>query len=483
VFKYLILNVTNYTWCLFVGESYTTGSRELDKLIGELPPRTMLLIAGHPGAGKTTLASQICYANALRGKKCLYITFYEDKDKLYRNMGRLGINLAEVESKGLLTYVKLPVSSTEGLLNAISDILAKGHYDVVVVDSINPALELLERIEAQRAILLNFFYQLTSLINGLLVTVAEVPLGKEYPDIGSMEFVPDAILYVKHRMTRGLLHRALEIRKLRGAPLAVVEVPFSIIGGGGFKAYIPPKPERVLSSREEALGMTISVVKELIGPLYKGDVLYVSYPPHARDPVVTIPLIDLAITNSVRVLFVSYKYSSDEVLEVLTMAVNKYLGLSLAEASELISKCFHLESINPASYAVSHLHALTVELVDDLRPSVVVFHGTEVFRAISDPQEYWGALINELTWFKNIGKLVVRYGSRVDPYWTRMNEAVSDAVIRLYYKRSDKQLTPLCSVWRRGRSPAVISLDGEVLRRIEEDLNKLANIARERIAQ
>jgi circadian clock protein KaiC len=84
---------------------FTTGIPGLDVLLGEIAAPYTLLIAGHPGAGKTTVATTICYANALRGRKCLYMSFYEDREKYYRFMKHLGIDLEAVEAKGL--YINL----------------------------------------------------------------------------------------------------------------------------------------------------------------------------------------------------------------------------------------------------------------------------------------------------------------------------------------------------------------------------------------
>ncbi|MEM2297511.1 MAG: ATPase domain-containing protein [Ignisphaera sp.] len=58
------------------------GIEALDKMISDaLRFPSLVVVAGHPGAGKTTLASSICYANALKNLKCLYLSFQEDKEK------------------------------------------------------------------------------------------------------------------------------------------------------------------------------------------------------------------------------------------------------------------------------------------------------------------------------------------------------------------------------------------------------------------
>jgi len=61
-------------------DGFIYGVEGLDKLLsGTLRPSTLTVISGHPGSGKTTLTSTICYANALKGRKCLYISFQEDR--------------------------------------------------------------------------------------------------------------------------------------------------------------------------------------------------------------------------------------------------------------------------------------------------------------------------------------------------------------------------------------------------------------------
>ncbi|MEM1816509.1 MAG: ATPase domain-containing protein, partial [Desulfurococcaceae archaeon] len=234
----------------FEEKTFTTGIESLDRLIGAIRAPYTILVAGHPGAGKTTLASTICYHNALKGRKCLYVTFYEDKDKLYSYMKKLGMPLSEVESKGLMRFLKLPaIHDVDSVVDVLNKNVIEG-FDLIVIDSITVLLEAVKDHTEKRAWLLNYFYQLPILVNGLLVLVSELPFGEERLGLGSIEFVVDAILILKHRVEDRLLLRLLEIRKARGAPIHVAEVPFTIAEGRGLLVYTQPVLEELPPGRE-----------------------------------------------------------------------------------------------------------------------------------------------------------------------------------------------------------------------------------------
>lgn len=464
-----------------MSKSYTTGSRDLDELLGGLQPHTLILIAGHPGSGKTTFASHICYSNTLDGGKCLYVTFYEDKEKLFRNMSKLGINLVEAEEKGLLRFIKLPVTTMEETLNVVSSLLTKDTYDIVVVDSINPILEVTQPREIQRAILLNFFYQLTNMIKGVLVIVAEVPLDKETPEYGTLEFTADIVIYLKHRIEHGLLSRIMEIRKVRGAQLIMNEVPFMIIEGEGIRVFIPPKPARLLTGKVRILNTSINVISKMIGTIKMGDIIHISYPPHGRSPLVIVPLIDLAVTNNAKVLFISFTYSPDELRDLITEILRKYFEIEPELSNKVINKYFYLVSYNPAAYSTSYLNGLLIELIEDIDPDIVAIHGSEVFSAISkDVREFWVLYKNLLIWLKNKGKLVLLYSSRINPYWTKLHESQSDAVARIYVKPGKEGLKYIFYAWIRGSDPKILILNEKDIVKYSPEAKILADLIRQR---
>lgn len=462
---------------------FTTGCKELDDLLGEIPEKYMLLIVGHPGAGKTTLASSICYANALKGYRCLYVSFYEDREKLFRNTAKLGIDLSRLEAANLVTFIKVPVMKPREVIDVVNEMIIKDGYRVVVIDSINPLIELYKEKE-QRALLLNFFYNLVNAINGLLVTVAETPWGKESLNLGSIEFVADAIIYLKHRVSHGLLVRVLEVRKSRGSPLNVVEIPFEIVERRGIVVYPPSKPEKPVTLVEEKL-KSRTIVEKMLGPVYRGDVITVSAPPNARTPMAFLPLIDIAVENDLKVLMISYKYSPTEMISVVRSALIKYMDLSNEEASWVVNKYIYVESVNPAAISIPRLAHFELRLVEEHKPSIVVFHACEIpWRLMKSVEEsaYWSQLVNQLIWLENQGIIVARFISRIDKHFVKVSEALSDLVVRIHYRALEGTLKPVWYVWRRGEEPKVIDFTNkEVVEKMTECLSKFKEILKEKM--
>ncbi|MEM4481157.1 MAG: ATPase domain-containing protein [Desulfurococcaceae archaeon] len=464
--------------------AFTTGNKELDRLIGPIHSKYMLLIVGHPGAGKTTLASSICYENAQRGYKCLYISFYEDKDKFYRNMDKLGIDLADIESRGLLTHVKLPVVKSAEVLGIVNELIVKDSYKVVVLDSINPVLELYRKRE-QRAILLNFFYNLIDAIDGLLVAISEISWGKETLNLGSIDFVADAIIYLKHRITRGLLVRVLELRKIRGSQLSTAEIPFDIVEKRGIIVYAPRRLERPRSEAVKAL-KTCMLLEDAIGAIYKGDIISVNYPPNARPSLVLLPLINFAVINDIKLLGISYRYSLEDTKAAVEAALIKYYGLSLTEANWIINNYMRLESINPATISIPQIVSFEMRLVEKERPGIVVFHAREIpwrLTRNTDEDGYWTSLVNQLTWLENHGITTAWMYSRVDQQFVKMSEALADISIRAYYKPGDKGLRQLWYTWRRGQEPRIVDFASPVTQeKIQECSKMLKSLVHEKLA-
>lgn len=92
---------------------YSIGNESLDETLSDsLRPPSLVIIAGHPGAGKTTLALSACYRNIMLGHKCLYLTLQEPASKLVRVANLLGFNLQKLIDNRSIKIIEAPMVDT-----------------------------------------------------------------------------------------------------------------------------------------------------------------------------------------------------------------------------------------------------------------------------------------------------------------------------------------------------------------------------------
>ncbi len=108
-------------------ERIKTGINELDRILGGgIVPGSVVLIAGDPGIGKSTLTTQII--PGLKGKKVLYVTGEESVKQLKIRVERLNFPKS-FQAKNFLVLA-------ETNMNLILDVIEEVNPDIVIVDSI-----------------------------------------------------------------------------------------------------------------------------------------------------------------------------------------------------------------------------------------------------------------------------------------------------------------------------------------------------------
>lgn len=459
------------------------GVKELDQIFKDtLLPGSLIVVVGHPGAGKTTLASTICSANAASGKKCLYITFQENRKKLFTTMKGFGIDLEYLEARGLLQFVKFPLAITlEDAITEIGKMVNKGGFSVVVVDSINSLLKSVEKDEVRRAWLQNYFYGLAYSTSSLVVLVAELPFGEKRVKLGDIEFVADAVLILKHQIEKGLLLRSMEIRKIRGAPLTVAEIPFSMVKGKGIVLHPPIVMEDIGSEYEEMIVASkdmlnlnaVKRIKKIFGKLRRGQVLYLAHPPYIRPIEIVLSIVlGIAILNKLKVGVVSYKYSSKNIEEFLIRTLTEY-GLEEKSAENLVNEFFVFNSVNPFSLSLPELIHRHREFADSCGCDIVMFHEIELLQKSTPISQWLPMFFNLFNYLKMRKKLIAITASVINDELFNINSALSDVILKFEPVETTDGLDYKMLIWTKGCKPYMASP-----REVEQYVQELVSLVK-----
>jgi circadian clock protein KaiC len=93
---------------LEVGERVPSGTPGLDALMGGgLFRRSLTLVSGSAGIGKSTLGMQFLLAGTKKRERGIYVTLEEGKTQIFNTALALGLPLAEAQKRGLIEIVYL----------------------------------------------------------------------------------------------------------------------------------------------------------------------------------------------------------------------------------------------------------------------------------------------------------------------------------------------------------------------------------------
>ncbi len=119
-----------------------TGIDGLDGIIGGgLPGKSITLVSGPPGSGKSIFCFQFLYEGVKKGEKCLFLTLDKKVNGLLIQAKKLGFDFQPAIEKKLAKFLFLNVNKKLVYESMTNEILS-GEYDRVVLDSITPLSEM-----------------------------------------------------------------------------------------------------------------------------------------------------------------------------------------------------------------------------------------------------------------------------------------------------------------------------------------------------
>jgi circadian clock protein KaiC len=198
-------------------ERLTTGSAAFDRLLGGgLPLRSVNVIAGAPGAGKTLFSLQMLFASARQGKKGLYFTTLSEPSlKLLQYMQQFSFFEEGLLERDIV-FADLGSALRKGAEATLTEIVSRVEREqpaVVVIDSFKAVRDVL----GDAVVLRTFVYDLavhTSSWGATSLLVGEYtePEATSHPEFA----IADGIIRFSNSRRELTAVREVEVLKLRG---------------------------------------------------------------------------------------------------------------------------------------------------------------------------------------------------------------------------------------------------------------------------
>lgn len=216
-------------------QQLTSGLAALDALLGGgLEEGTSTLIAGPPGSGKSSLASQFVAAAAKRGQSSAMFLFEEATNNLLNRADGLGMGIREPYQKGLLKIQQIdPAELSPGEFSCAVCEAADMGAKIIVIDSINGYLN---AMPDERFLTTHLHELLTYLgqrgVVTLLVGVQQGMLGGTMSTAVDASYLADNVLMLRYFEHDGEVKQAVSVFKKRGSLHERTIRQFSMSGDG-----------------------------------------------------------------------------------------------------------------------------------------------------------------------------------------------------------------------------------------------------------
>ena len=210
-------------------ERLETGVPYLDRILGGgLLRRTVAMIIGAPGTGKTMLSLQIAFHNASCGARVLYLTGYsETHDKLITHNSGLSFFAPDLigQQIQLGSLPDLLREGAEETVDAIVETAHVQHASLVVLDGFRSMRGFMA--DDQEAV--HFLYSLGAKLALLgATTLVNIEGDAEETDRRPEATVCDAVIVLRRERSHSRHRRLLEGLKLRGAAPLEGSHPFAL---------------------------------------------------------------------------------------------------------------------------------------------------------------------------------------------------------------------------------------------------------------
>ncbi len=439
-----------------------SGIAGFDEILGGgIPEFSFNIIAGTPGAGKTTMAHQFLFANATEENPALYFTVLgEPSLKMLRyqqqytffdvtklNTAIRFINLsAELMEKGL-----------GGVLESIEDQVKSSGAKIIVVDSFRTVLRS-EHGNGQGVEVQNFVQQLALLLTSWEATTFLIGeyAESELPD-NPVFTVADGLIWLYQHVERNSVVRKLQIIKLRGQ----VSVPglhtFRITDAGlqAFSRTLGLTGKRKVTPDKRRLSTGSPVLDEMMsGGIPEGDSLLIAGPSGTGKSLLATQFIAAGLRAGEPGIMAVFEERPDEYAARAT-------GFGLNFAASLADGKLEIIYLRPLDLSVDEMMQALIDAVKRTGAKRLVIDSLAGFELALAPgfrTDFRESLYRMIFALTGIGITILSTLEMEEtfdklPFSSYLISFLTDDIIRLRYAEIDGQLRNIMMVLKmRGGS-------------------------------
>lgn len=152
-------------------ERVKTGIEGLDNLIqGGFPKKSITLVSGPPGGGKSIFCFQFLYEGMKNNEKCLFLSLDKKSEGLITQARELNIDFQQGIEQQVVKFLYLDINK-KFVYEKMTDEILSNNYNRIVLDSITPLSEMPMYIRDQGP----------SQVDSSLVTPDDIPKGVSMP--------------------------------------------------------------------------------------------------------------------------------------------------------------------------------------------------------------------------------------------------------------------------------------------------------------
>lgn len=229
-----------------------SGSEGLDLMIrGGIPSGSITLLAGVPGAGKTTLALGFLTEGGSQGERGVYLSLEEAPSRLIGKAEALGMDLGRMVKEGTVHLQWLPpleVIPDKIAWELLELVESTGAKRLVIdgIDRMTAGLETSSRVQPFLAALAAVLRgrDITTILTHELPRMAGISMDGGYEQLGA---TIDNIITLQYVELRSELHRLISILKVRDSDFDPSIREFTISEGGLHVANTFGSAEAVLT--------------------------------------------------------------------------------------------------------------------------------------------------------------------------------------------------------------------------------------------